>query len=98
MEFLHQNKNKFWNEFVDDLSICPSNYGEIWQNSFQRNQMDSLLNSLQSEPSSRQNVISIWNGDVDGLDAPKTRNVSCITHFQVSISSGKLHFQTLCRL
>lgn len=82
---------------MDDLSICSSNYGEIWQNSFGRNQMDSLLNSLQSEPSSRQNIITIWNGDMDGLDGPKQKNVPCITQFQVSISSGKLHLQTYWR-
>ena len=97
MDFLNQNKNKFWNEFLDNNGNCPYNYGAIWQNSFGRNQMDSLLNSLQNEPSSRQNVITIWNGSKDGLDSPKQANVPCITQFQVSISNNKLYLHTYWR-
>ncbi len=97
MEFLDNNKNRFWNEFLDKSGNCPFNYGQIWQQNFGRNQMDSLINSLQNEPSSRQNVITIWNGSQDGLDSPKQKNVPCITQFQVSISGGKLYLQTYWR-
>lgn len=97
INFLNQNKNKFWLEFLDKNGNCSFNYGQIWQKKFGRNQMDSLFNSLQNEPSSRQNVITIWNSKKDGFDSSKVKNVPCITQFQVSISGNKLHLQTYWR-
>jgi len=92
-----QKYSRIWDDFKEEDNTVDSGYGYRWRNYFKRDQISSLINMLQNEPSSRQGVVVTWDPATDGLDAPKRKNVPCVIMFVANIVSGKLNFHVIFR-
>jgi len=92
-----QRYSKIWDDFKEEDNTVDSGYGYRWRNYFKRDQIQSLLNMLTKEPSSRQGVVVTWDPTSDGLDAPKKKNVPCVVMFVANIVNSKLNFHVIFR-
>lgn len=96
-EFLSRHA-KIWNEFINIGGVVSTAYGYRWRCHFGRDQIASLINLLEKEPSSRQGVVITWDPSDDGLNPDRTKkNVPCPFSFVVNIIGGKLHLHNLVR-
>lgn len=74
----------------DQVSIKNA-YGWRWRKAFNRDQIQEALDTLRSDPTSRQVVVSAWDPRIDGLQGVRQRNIPCPTHFSLNILEGKLY-------
>lgn len=88
---------KIWQNFAEEDGTVSTAYGYRWNNFFERNQLDSLVEMLKSEPSSRQGVVVTWDPNSDGLVSPKKKNVPCVPVWMANIVDGKLNFHVIFR-
>jgi thymidylate synthase len=92
-----QKFSKIWDDFKEEDNTVESGYGFRWRKFFKRDQIASLINMLEKEPSSRQGVIMTWDPDTDGLDSPKKKNVPCVPMFVANIVNNELNFHVVFR-
>ncbi len=92
-----QKYSKIWNDFMEEDNTVDSGYGFRWRNFFERDQIASLIEMLQKEPSSRQGVVMTWDPVTDGLASPKKKNVPCVPMFVANVVKGKLNFHVVFR-
>lgn len=92
-----QQYSRIWDDFKEDDNTVESGYGYRWRNFFARDQIDSLVQMLIKEPSSRQGVVITWDPVTDGLASPKKKNSPCVPVFIANIVNGKLNFHVVFR-
>jgi len=94
-----QKFSKIWDDFKDDgeANTVESGYGYRWRGFFGRDQIESLIEMLQKEPSSRQGVVITWDPNTDGLASAKKKNVPCVPIFTVNIVGNKLNLHFVFR-
>lgn len=91
-EFLNVIKNNdcqwsFGNGYI--LGDLGPVYGKQWTNWDGINQIERVIESIKTNPSSRRHIVSAWNvGEVDDMALPP-----CHTLFQFYVSNGKLSCQ-----
>ena len=93
-----QKFSKGWDSFKDTNNNIESNYGYRWRRYFKRDQIESLVEMLVNEPSSRQGVLCTWDPATDGLASPKKQSgvpCGCMTVFNVL--DGKLFCHVIFR-
>ena len=82
---------KIWDKFEDSPGIIESAYGFRWRDAFGRDQINSLVELLTRDKSSRQGLVMSWDPRTDGLnDQGKFKNVPCPFAFNVYICNDKL--------
>lgn len=91
----HEKLSKIWGPFSVD-GVVPNSYGYRWRSYFDRDQIGLAVQELQTNPSSRQVLISAWDPGRDGLGFP-AKNVPCPTHFTFSIQEEELHSSLFLR-
>ena len=95
--FLHEHGVRYWdNDYVrsgrTDMRLGPV-YGKQWRNFNGVDQIAKLLNTLQSNPSSRRMLVQAWNPtEVDECALPP-----CHYGFQVQVQDGRLNLLWLQR-
>ena len=102
IKYLKDNGVSIWDEWADEQGDLGPVYGHQWRN-FPKlektsdgqvkqvgvDQVQELVNLIQSSPDSRRMIVSAWNpGDVPHMALPP-----CHTLWQVRIIGGKLHLQ-----
>jgi thymidylate synthase len=93
-----QKFSKGWDNFKDANNCVESNYGYRWRRYFGRDQIESLLEMLAKEPSSRQGVIMTWDAASDGLASPKKPSgVPCGCMHVFNVLNGKLFCHAVYR-
>ncbi len=92
-----QNFSKAWNMFAEDDNTVDSSYGYRWRNFFHRDQVQSLINMFEKDPSSRQGVVVTWDPNTDGLDGEAKKNVPCVPIWIANVVNGKLNFHVIFR-
>lgn len=89
------NHTKIWQSFTDENGTISSAYGFRWRKAFGFDQLETVLNKLKNEPSSRHGVIMMWNPKDDLLI--KQKNVPCPYTFTLMIIGGRLHLHLIIR-
>lgn len=92
-----QKFSRIWDDFMEEDNTVESGYGYRWRGFFGRDQVDSLLQMLRDEPSSRQGVVVTWDPNTDGLASAKKKNVPCVPVWVANIVNGKLNFHVIFR-
>ncbi len=92
-----QKFSPIWDDFKEDDNTVESGYGYRWRSFFDRDQIDSLLEMLRKEPSSRQGVVVTWDPSSDGLASPKKKNSPCVPVWVANIVGGRLNMHILFR-
>jgi len=87
---------KIWDDFIEEDGKVTS-YGYRWRKHFKRDQLKELINSLKTNPSSRQCVVIAWDSENDGLTSPPKKNVPCLFAFTVNIIGGKVCMHNIVR-
>ncbi|OGI60655.1 hypothetical protein A2641_02005 [Candidatus Nomurabacteria bacterium RIFCSPHIGHO2_01_FULL_37_25] len=95
-EFLRKY-TKMWDEFIEPDGTITSAYGYRWKHHFKRDQLTSLVELLQKDPSSRHGVIITWDPNDDGHGGTPKKNVPCLFAFTVNIIGGRLNLHNIIR-
>ncbi|MFH0928484.1 MAG: thymidylate synthase [bacterium] len=96
VDFIRQF-TKIWDEFTESDGTMETAYGYRWRRHFGRDQLQSLIDHLRAEPSSRQGVVLMWDPASDGLNSPKKKNVPCPFAWTANILGGKLNLHLIIR-
>lgn len=86
-----------WDDFTNPGDVVTVAYGYRWRKHFGRDQLGSLVELLQKDPSSRHGVIVTWDPSSDGLGGVSKGNVPCPYTFAVNIIGGKLNLTNVVR-
>lgn len=86
---------KIWDFFTDDDGTVSSAYGHRWREHFGVDQLETVLDKLKKDPSSRHGVVMMWDPATDLTTAQK--NVPCPYTFTLNIIGGKLHLHLIIR-
>lgn len=88
---------KIWDDFTNPGDVVTVAYGYRWRKHFGRDQLASLVEMLQKDPSSRQGVVVTWDPASDGLGGVAKGNVPCPFTFTVNIIGGRLNMMNIVR-
>ena len=88
---------KIWDLFTNPGDVVTVAYGYRWRKHFGRDQIASLVELLEKEPSSRHGVVVTWDPSSDGLGGIAKKNVPCPYSFTVNILGGRLHMHNIVR-
>lgn len=88
---------KIWDLFTNPGDVVTVAYGYRWRKHFGRDQIASLVELLEKEPSSRHGVVVTWDPSSDGLGGIAKKNVPCPYTFTVNILGGRLHMHNIVR-
>lgn len=89
---------RIWNEWADDNGDLGPVYGKqlvAWENKEGKiiNQLDNIINSLQTNPYSRRHVMTFWNvGDLDKMALVPCHGIC--TQFYVHLDKDKENFKS----
>lgn len=72
-------------------------YGYRWRKQFGRDQVAMAMAALKKNPSDRRVWLSAWHPGIDGLGAPKQKNVPCPVGFSLNVVGGQLHMAVAIR-
>jgi thymidylate synthase len=86
---------KIWNFFAESNGIVTSAYGFRWKHRFGFDQLETVLNKLKEDPSTRHGVIMMWHPNEDLLIRQK--NIPCPYTFTLNIIGGRLHLHLIIR-
>jgi thymidylate synthase len=94
IRYLNENKVSIWDEWADENGELGRVYGAQWTNwknsngeSF--NQIESVIQSLKQNPSSRRHIVCAWNpGEIHQMALPP-----CHALFQFYVDGNKLSCQ-----
>lgn len=95
-EFL-QKHTHIWDKFIEEDGTIAAAYGYRWRHHFKKDQLESLINLLQNDPSSRHGIVVTWDVNDDGFDGTPKKNVPCPYTFTVNIIGGRLHLHNVIR-
>lgn len=96
-QFISSHAPKLWNKFIEDGEL-KSSYGWRWREAFGRDQLRDAIETLKTDPTSRQVYIASWDPRLDGLGSvggPK--NIPCPVGFTLNIIGGKLNMSVHVR-
>lgn len=88
---------KVWDDFTNPGDVVTVAYGYRWRKHFGRDQLQSLVNLLERDPSSRHGVIVTWDPGSDGLGGVAKKNVPCPYTFTANIIGGRLNLHNMVR-
>lgn len=78
-----------YSRFLDDNGRANGAYGARWK---RNNQLDRCIRLLKRDPSTRQAVITMYDGTIDFEAGEKgSKDVPCTVSIQFLIRAGKLH-------
>ena len=95
-EFL-QKFTKIWDAFTEEDGTVAAAYGYRWRSHFGRDQLESLIELLKKDPSSRHGVVITWDPKDDGYGGTPKKNVPCPYTFTVNIIGGRLNLHNMVR-
>lgn len=94
VKYLNDNKVSIWDEWADQDGNLGRVYGAQWtdwtnQQGESFNQIESVIESLKNNPSSRRHIVCAWNpGEIKQMALPP-----CHALFQFYVANGKLSCQ-----
>ena len=94
IEWLEKH-TKIWSLFANEKGYVSSAYGYRWRYHFNIDQLETVLEKLKREPSSRHGVIMMWD-PVDDL-LIRQANVPCPYTFTLNIIGNRLHLHLIIR-
>lgn len=84
----------FWNKVTDDGKTANSAYGYILQEKHGFNQIETIINLLKKDPTSRRAVLNI---NVPNPNVATTKDEMCTICLNYQIRNGKLHCNCVMR-
>jgi thymidylate synthase len=92
--WLKENKVGIWDEWADESGDLGPVYGKQWRDwigpdGSHIDQIAALIDMINSNPSSRRQIVSAWNPS----DVPKMALPPCHLLFQTYVAKGKLSLQ-----
>lgn len=89
---------KMWDLWTEEDGTIPTAYGYRWRHAFDRDQLNTAIDALTSDPSSRQVNVFAWHPGMDGNGAPnQPKNIPCILGFTVNVINGSLNMSVYLR-
>ena len=94
IQYLNDNKVTIWDEWADSKGNLGRVYGAQWTDwrnaqGERFNQIESLIDSLKNNPSSRRHIVCAWNpGEIHQMALPP-----CHALFQFYVANNKLSCQ-----
>lgn len=91
VRYLHDNKIRYWDGFLDDKDNLGRVYGVQWRHwrrpdGTEFDQLQWAINELKTNPDSKAILVSAWNaGELKEMRLPP-----CHTMFQFDLTKGKL--------
>jgi thymidylate synthase len=103
-KYLTENGVRIWNEWADENGNLGPVYGHQWRNwnSDEIDQIQSVIDTLKTNPNSRRMLVSAWNPSVlpntsksfsDNVAEGKAALPPCHAFFQFYVHEGKLSCQ-----
>ena len=103
-KYLTENGVRIWNEWADENGDLGPVYGHQWRNwnSDEIDQIQSVIDTLKTNPNSRRMLVSAWNPSVltdtsksfsDNVAEGKAALPPCHAFFQFYVHEGKLSCQ-----
>ena len=103
-KYLIDNGVRIWNEWADENGELGPVYGHQWRNwnSDEIDQIQSVIDTLKTNPNSRRMLVSAWNPSVlpetsksfsDNVAEGKAALPTCHAFFQFYVHEGKLSCQ-----
>lgn len=93
--YLDRFISDFGARFAEDDGDVHGAYGHRWRNFFGFDQLETALDMLRGDSTTRRVVISMWDPDADlGSDV---RDMPCNTHLYPRILNGALDLTVCCR-
>ena len=89
IRYLQDNKVTIWDEWADAQGDLGPVYGKQWRDFGGVDQIQTLLDTIRTNPDSRRLIVSAWNPP----DVPKQALPPCHTLWQVRVLNGRLHLQ-----
>lgn len=94
VQYLRDNKVSIWDEWADEWGDLGPIYGKQWRSwaapdGSKIDQIRELVETIQTNPSSRRQIVSAWNV----ADVPKMALAPCHCFAQTAVMGGKLHMQ-----
>lgn len=86
--------SKFWTNISDDGVTSNSAYGYILQEKYGFDQIETIINLLEEDPTSRRAVLNI---NVPNIDVATTKDELCTIALIYFIRDNKLHSTTIMR-
>lgn len=86
---------KIWDSFAEEDGTVTSAYGYRWRHHFGVDQLQTVMEKLKNDSSSRHGVVMMWS-PVDDL-LTKQKNVPCPFTFTLNIIGGRLHLHLIIR-
>lgn len=87
--YLQQHGVSIWNEWADDNGDLGPIYGKQWRDWDGHDQIQTVIETLQSDPDSRRLLVSAWNV----RELPLMALSPCHALFQFYVADGKLSCQ-----
>ena len=93
-----RNDAEWLSQFVPRISNYAEDNGKIWGAYGVRwgKQIESVIDVLKKDPTTRQAVLAMWNPELDLTTAP-LRDRPCNTHIYLSIDDGNLTMRVMNR-
>ena len=89
IRYLHDNKVTIWDEWADANGYLGPVYGRQWRDFGGVDQIQTLIDTIRSNPDSRRMIVSAWNPP----DVPQQALPPCHTLWQVRVLNGRIHLQ-----
>ena len=89
IKYLKDNGVSIWDEWADEHGDLGPVYGKQWRDFGGVDQIQTLLEMINSSPDSRRLIVSAWNP----VDVPNMALPPCHTMWQVRIVGRKMHLQ-----
>lgn len=89
ISYLHENGVTIWDEWADENGDLGPVYGKQWRNWQGHDQIQTVLDTLKSDPESRRMLVSAWNV----AELPQMALMPCHALFQFYVANGQLSCQ-----
>jgi thymidylate synthase len=89
---------KSMESFSDDGKTLWGAYGYRWRSQFGEDQLASIAQNLINNPTSRREVLSMWDPEEDPMQVDAGgKDVPCNTHAYLWVAGSALHMTVCCR-
>lgn len=89
IKYLKDNGVSIWDEWADEHGDLGPVYGKQWRDFGGVDQIQTLLEMIETSPDSRRLIVSAWNP----VDVPNMALPPCHTMWQVRVVGRKMHLQ-----